>query len=68
MKFLIERDDDGLKYYLSEKIGRDFGSPGSGWSNKEDATKYDSKEAATEALGTVVPMMLRPFCKVVEHG
>lgn len=64
-RFLIERDGDALPSFLSEKIGRDFGSPFGGWTNDpEQATHYTESRAREILLGPL--SHVAPFCKVVK--
>jgi hypothetical protein len=61
---IIERSGDAQPTYLSEKIGRDFGSPYGGWTtDREQATVYelaDAMELMERPLANIAP-----FCKVV---
>lgn len=61
---IIERSGDAQPTYLSEKIGRDFGSPYGGWTtDREQATVYvmqDALELMERPLANMAP-----FCKVV---
>jgi tetrahydromethanopterin S-methyltransferase subunit G len=61
---VIEMTGSAQTQYLSEKIGRDFGSPYGGWTTDiEKATLYTKAEGDT--LLECVMHGVAPFCKVV---
>lgn len=61
--FLIERIDGAAPSYLSEKIGRDFGSPLGGWTaDRASATPYSSEKAEQLLAGPLAH--IAPHCKV----
>jgi len=63
--YVIEMSGSAVPQYLSEKIGRNFGSPYGGWTaDINEATEYE-KEAA-EALFDKALVHVAPFCKVIE--
>lgn len=62
---VIERSGDALPSYLSEKIGRDFGTPYGGWTDdKDQATVYDTPEKAQSLIDGTLGHVA-PFCRVV---
>lgn len=62
---VIEMTGGAQSQYLSEQIGRNFGSPYGGWTTDiEQATVYATAEEA-EALFENALSGLAPFCKVV---
>lgn len=65
-EFVIEMSGSAQPQYLSEKIGRNFGSPYGGWSaDINEATVYPTRETA-EALFDNALVHCAPFCKVIE--
>lgn len=61
---VIERTDEGLQCFFSEKIGRDFGSPTGGWTqDRKEATVMTITKA--ESLLTHGLQHVAPYCKVV---
>lgn len=61
---VIERSGDARPTYLSEQVGRDFGSPYNGWVSEIDrATEYQKDQAEQLLAGPLAH--LAPFCKVV---
>ena len=63
--YLIERSGDVLPAYLSEKVGRDYGSPFGGWVNeKERATVYETVDFAQSLIDGPLNHV-GPHCRVV---
>lgn len=63
--YVIEMTGSAQTQYLSEKIGRDFGSPYGGWTTDiEKATVY-AKHADAQVLFDTAMIGVAPFCKVV---
>lgn len=61
---IIERFDNGLPTYFSEKIGRDFGQPAGGWASERDQATLFTETEAEHLLEHGLSNMA-PFCKVV---
>jgi hypothetical protein len=62
---VIEMTGSAQPQYLSEKIGRNFGSPYGGWTpDINEATVYETA-AEAEALFDKALVGVAPFCKVV---
>jgi hypothetical protein len=62
---VIEMTGSAQTQYLSEKIGRNFGSPYGGWTTDiNEATVYETAEQAC-ALFEKPLAGVAPFCKVV---
>jgi hypothetical protein len=62
---VIEMTGSAQPQYLSEQIGRNFGSPYGGWTaDINEATVYGSEDEA-RALFDKALVGVAPFCKVV---
>lgn len=61
---IIELTNSAQPMWFSEKLGRDYGQPGGGWTpHQHEATRL-TQEAADRILSTS-QLMVAPFCKVV---
>lgn len=64
MSFVIQRGLGPGAPYLSEKLGRDYGAPGGGWTlEQRDATAYPTRDAADARLAAL-PKFLADECVV----
>jgi hypothetical protein len=61
---IIERTNSAQPMYFSEKIGRDYGNPGGGWTEHRDqATVMDAAKA--QRLMETALVQMAPYCQVV---
>lgn len=64
MSFVIEQDDGAGSVFYSAKEGRNFGSPGGGWTGEQNnALQFARERDAREFLEVFIPQQA-PFCTV----
>ena len=62
--YVVQMIDAGMPAWFSCKVGRDFGSPGGGWSqDPSEALKFHSEHDAKEFIITFLRHQA-PFCDV----